>query len=283
MIRSIDHIVIAVRDLAQASADYRCAGFTVTPGGEHTGGATHNALISFADGAYFELIAFTDPDRPQEHRWWSLLAKGEGLVDYALLADDLTAEEGRLRPTGVGVDGTRDGGRVRPDGQRVAWRTLVLRNGSTTPLPFLIQDLTPRALRVPEGAATIHPLGVDRVAGLVLLVGDLATSTPAYTALLATEGIDHTPEIDGVRAAKRFSLGSQWIELAEPDPAAVELQNRLQERGPGPYQIVLAGKRDAGPAARLLPVETTHGARIVVEPSSGGSGGDAGHARSREG
>jgi hypothetical protein len=38
----IDHIVIGVRDLAQASADYTAAGFIVTPGvstpaaGEHT-------------------------------------------------------------------------------------------------------------------------------------------------------------------------------------------------------------------------------------------------------
>ena len=28
----IDHIIIGVRDLAQASADYVAAGFTVTPG-----------------------------------------------------------------------------------------------------------------------------------------------------------------------------------------------------------------------------------------------------------
>jgi hypothetical protein len=36
----IDHIIIGVRDLAQASADYAGAGFTVLPGGEHTGGGT---------------------------------------------------------------------------------------------------------------------------------------------------------------------------------------------------------------------------------------------------
>ena len=51
--QGIDHIVIAVRDLAAASDDYARLGFTVTLGGEHTGGATHNALISFAYGAYF--------------------------------------------------------------------------------------------------------------------------------------------------------------------------------------------------------------------------------------
>ena len=88
--QGIDHIVIAVRDLAAASDDYARLGFTVTPGGEHTGGATHNALISFADGAYFELIAFKEPDRPQDHKWWAKQAKGEGTVDFALRSESVT-------------------------------------------------------------------------------------------------------------------------------------------------------------------------------------------------
>jgi hypothetical protein len=67
MANAIDHVVIVVRDLAQASADFAAAGFTVTPGGEHADGATHNALIPFADGAYIELIAFKEPDRPSTH------------------------------------------------------------------------------------------------------------------------------------------------------------------------------------------------------------------------
>src|ERR1041384_7550234 len=69
MIRAIDHIVILVNDLAAAIADYTALGFTVTPGGEHTGGATHNALVGFDDGVYFELIAFKEPSRQQDHRW----------------------------------------------------------------------------------------------------------------------------------------------------------------------------------------------------------------------
>lgn len=52
MIRSIDHIVILVGDLAAAVADYTERGFTVIPGGAHPSGATHNALVAFADGAY---------------------------------------------------------------------------------------------------------------------------------------------------------------------------------------------------------------------------------------
>ena len=161
MVRAIDHIVIAVDDLAQASADYDQAGFTVTPGGEHTDGATHNALVSFGDGAYFELIAFKVPGPLPDHRWWAKLAKGEGTVDFALLSDDLEREANRLRQAGVAVNGPRDGGRTRPDGQRLAWRTMML-TADDVPLPFVIEDLTAHDLRVPTGAATQHALGVIR-------------------------------------------------------------------------------------------------------------------------
>ena len=79
----LDHIVIAVADLEQAIADYRKLGFTVYPGGTHHGGASHNALVVFADGSYFELIAYLKPS--PDVRWWKLLSSsGEGFVDFAL-------------------------------------------------------------------------------------------------------------------------------------------------------------------------------------------------------
>jgi hypothetical protein len=84
MANTIDHVVIVVRDLAQATADYSAAGFTVTPGGEHAEGTTHNALIPFADGSYLELITFKEPERPSAHQWWPRVAQGEGIVHYAL-------------------------------------------------------------------------------------------------------------------------------------------------------------------------------------------------------
>ena len=68
-ILGLDHIVIAVADLDTAIADFRSLGFTVQPGGRHPGRTSHNALIVFADGAYFELIAWTAP-APQELAGW---------------------------------------------------------------------------------------------------------------------------------------------------------------------------------------------------------------------
>ena len=259
--QGIDHIVIAVRDLATASDDYARLGFTVTPGGEHTGGATHNALISFADGAYFELIAFRAPDRPQEHKWWARFANGEGTVDFALISESVDFEGDRLKQAGIEIDGPHDGGRLRPDGQRIAWRNLSL-TAAGAPLPFMIEDVTSRDLRVPTGAATEHELGVTGVAGLILLVDDLDRAAGPYQTLLDTPGEASTPTLEGVRRARRFQFGSQWIELAEAEPTVADLRRHIEERGAGPYEIVLAG---AGAGAEQLPLDLTHGARIRVE------------------
>ena len=264
MPQSIDHIVIAVRDLAQASADFEAAGFTVTPGGEHTGGATHNALVTFDDGAYFELIAFKEPDRPQEHRWWAKLAKGEGLVDFALFAADLNDDAARLRDSGVAIEGPVDGGRLRPDGQRIAWRTL-LPPPTASPLPFLIDDVTPRGLRVPGGDAARHRLGVPGIAGVVVAVADLDQSAPAFVALLGTGEPTTTPATEGAGRGHRFALNDeQWIALVEPDAVDGPLRRHLAARGDGPYEIVLAGTGGEAAAGDLLAPDRTHGARIRI-------------------
>ena len=262
--QGIDHVVIAVHDLAAASDDYARLGFTVTPGGEHTGGATHNALISFADGAYFELIAFKEPDRPQHHKWWSTFARGEGTVDFALLSESVDFEGDRLKQAGIALDGPHDGGRLRPDGQHIAWRNLGLKTAGV-PLPFMIEDVTTRELRVPAGADTEHALGVRGVAGLVLLVDDLDRATAPYETLLDTSGESSTSTIPGAHRARRFGFGSQWIELVEADPSASDLSKHIQERGSGPYEIVLASSR---PKAEPLPLDRTHGARIRFEEAA---------------
>lgn len=266
MLGSIDHIVILVRDLARASADYEAAGFTVTPGGEHTGGATHNALISFEDGAYFELIAFREPERPQGHRWWPRVARGEGFVDYALLSDGLAGDADGVRERGLPLLDPADGGRLRPDGQRIAWRSMMLGRGIGHPaLPFAIEDVTPRELRVPGGAATRHRLPVARVAGVTLVAADLAAGADALARLLGAAGQPARPSVAGAGGAVRFGLGEQWLELVQPGGAADALARFLDARGEGPYEVVLSGAGGAEPGSGdLLPLERTHGARIRV-------------------
>lgn len=260
----IDHVVALVRDLASAVADYEALGFTVIPGGEHVGGATHNALISFADGTYIELIAFREPDRPSAHAWWPYLAKGEGWVDFALLEPDLGGAAGRLAAAGIEAQGPGNGGRLRPDGQAVAWRSVRTQIApGAGRLPFLIDDVTPRDLRVPGGAATGHRLPIARVAGATIVVADLARASAAYASLLGTEGAI----IDGGTGAtgRRFPLGAQTLTLLAPTDDTSDLARTLRERGEGLYEVAFGGT--AGATADLLDLGLAHGARMRIVAS----------------
>lgn len=178
MILGLDHIVLVVPDLAAAVAEHRERGFTVTPGGEHAGGLTHNALVGFQDGSYLELIAFHDLAAARgKHNWAPVAERGGGWADFAVLSNDLRQDLAALgdlvaRPP-------EDGGRTRPDGIEIAWRVARLEK----PLPFVIEDLTARELRVPGGAAAKHANGMTRVAGVVLGATDPALVADQYTML----------------------------------------------------------------------------------------------------
>jgi hypothetical protein len=131
---------------------------------------THNALITFADGSYLELVAFRDLNRALTHRWWKVAADGGGLADFALLSDDLAADSAALAE--LVKTPPKDGGRFRPDGIELKWRTAVLK----APLPFVIEDITARDLRVPGGAASQHAngaIGIASVAVGAIDIGDV--------------------------------------------------------------------------------------------------------------
>jgi hypothetical protein len=180
MIRGVDHVVLVTLDLDEAMREHRGRGFLVQRGGEHPGGITHNALVGFADGSYLELLAFHDLMKAREakHSWAPVADRGGGWADFALLSDDVVADAAQLgdlltRPT-------EEGGRTRPDGVQISWRVARLRS----PLPFLIDDVTPRDQRVPSGDATKHPNGVAGVSRVVLGARDVAALTDAYARLL---------------------------------------------------------------------------------------------------
>jgi hypothetical protein len=177
MLRQLDHVVLVARDLNTAIADHRRRGFTVTPGGEHADGVTHNALITFADGSYLELVAFRDLDRALTHRWWKVAADGGGLADFALLSDDLAADSAALAD--LVKSPPKDGGRIRPDGVELKWRTAVLK----APLPFVIEDITARDLRVPGGAASQHANGAIGIASVAVGAVDIGDVEWRYAEL----------------------------------------------------------------------------------------------------
>ena len=275
----IDHVVILVEDLSAATGDFATLGFTVLPGGEHTGGRSHNALICFADGSYLELIAFkqrsTQPNLIPKHvraqepmgsrsssagrRMLSWETAGEGLVDYALLPRAMADAMAAANRRGLALEGPVPGGRLRPDGQQVAWQLGI---PDTFDLPFLCADVTPRSLRVPEGAARQHSNGATGIRGILVVVTDLDTTVPRYRSLLGIDPMQGSafPHPDG-RIAD-FALGATTITVAAPTEKSGPLSDHLTRSGEGPYalRLITGDKATAG----RLDATGTHGAWIEM-------------------
>jgi catechol 2,3-dioxygenase-like lactoylglutathione lyase family enzyme len=264
---SIDHVVIAVRDLAEATRDFTDLGFTVTPGGEHAHRGSHNALIPFADGSYIEVIAFRDVGSRSGDDWWDLLQTGEGWVDCALLSDDLESDAARFREAGLEVAGPNPGGRLRPDGQEVAWRIVRPAKIDAARLPFVIEDVTSRDLRVPAGEQAVHANGARGLLGVINVVRDLEQAVDAYGRLLGGQPSSSENGLEGAGRAARFALGNHWLQLVEPNETQSELRANLERRGPGPFEIVISTAGDGG----RLPLDRAHRARVLLlsEPNKG--------------
>jgi hypothetical protein len=223
----LDHLVILVRDLDWAVRGYEGLGFAVTPGGEHADGLTRNALIPFKDGSYLELVAFVDPEDPRDNVWgWRrFLSSGGGLIDYCAASDDLAADVGRLGERDFGVDGPTDGGRRLPDGREIRWLIARIRQEERL-LPFLIEDLTPRDLRVPGGSSTEHPNGALGIRNLEIAAPDAEGALRALATLPGSSGGPGT-------------LGPCLLSVVTPEQED-DARHRLDAQGPGPFAVGLA-------------------------------------------
>lgn len=257
---TLDHLVIAVADLDAAFADYASLGFTVIRGGEHQDGITHNVLVVLEDGAYLELIAFRKP--APGNRWSEVYHRaGEGFLDHALLPGDIDADVAAAQRRGLDIADPVPGGRFRPDGARLDWKTA---RAPGSDVPFLCGDVTPRSLRVQEGDVRRHANGVTGIRSLTVAVRDVAASRARYGALLGT-GADAPvveAEILGEPArAVTLPLGpATTVTLASPAGAGGALSEALAARGEGPVAAVFRAGRDAGD----LDPRLTHGARLAI-------------------
>jgi hypothetical protein len=263
MLRGIDHLVIAVPELDKAAAAYRELGFTVVPGGRHPT-STENALIAFDDGAYLELVAFYRED--PRHPWWEMTQAGGGLVDYCLRTDDLEADLHAFRAAGVDIAEPVAQSRERPDGVEVRWVCALPRGRHRGVAPFLIEDETPRDLRVPR--ETRH---ANQVSGVALLrIATTSAELPAVRHWYAT-ALDRPGE-DVVNAelggnGMRFALGGrehpQAVEFLGPRLAGGPIEQWVATRAASPFEAVL---RTGAPRLGPLDRQRSVGARLVLTP-----------------
>jgi hypothetical protein len=275
---TVDHVVVFVADLDAAADDYRALGFAVVPGGVHAGGVTRNALVPFADGTYLELLAPADPRRARLIRllgrtplWpWAVrgsvllrrrirrVRDGEGLVDFALACSSLDSV---LSVSGGTVRWQPErGGRVRPDGVRLAWAVAY---PSEPALPFVIEDQTPRSLRVPSAEA--HPNGATGIRMVTVATAAFDRVVAAYQDLLGRAPFDAVAPVPDTLAAE-FRLGSARIRLIAPRGRAHPLRDELARRGEGLTGVVC---ESTGTRAVNLDIRRAHGASLTLAPGDG--------------
>ena len=125
MPRRLDHLVICVRDLAQAALDWQTLGFSLTPTGVHPFG-TSNRLAMFGNN-FLELLAVTDVAAvpPATSGRFSFaahsrdfLATGEGMSMLAMHSADAHGDAARFKADHIGAYAPFDFGRdaVLPGG-----------------------------------------------------------------------------------------------------------------------------------------------------------------------
>lgn len=253
MLKGIDHLVIVVNALEQAATDYTRLGFTVVPGGKHPVGS-HNMLIAFADGSYLEIIGFYR--EAPDHRWWNALEQGERLVDYCMQTDDLQRDTKILREAGAAINDPVPWSRQRPDGYDLKWLLSLATGSHRGVAPFLIEDVTPRAERIPQDFR--HANGAVGIGTLTIVVEELSTAQRWYETALGAAATAFTDDMLGARGIY-FTVGPHAVELIMPVDPQSPLVDWLRTYGPSPYGATL---KTAAPAPQLLDLALTHGANL---------------------
>ena len=179
----LDHIIIGVSDLARGVAHFESrTGVRPAIGGRHPGRGTENALLSLGVNCYLELIAPVPESEVAPELTFLPSLVDPTPIGFAAATSKLDETSDRLRAAGFPVSPSRDGARVTPDGQRLAWRSAALSEPISRLPPFLIAwsaESRHPSLSAPAGCtlATITFItpDVDRVRTLLALLGVAAT------------------------------------------------------------------------------------------------------------
>ena len=193
LLERVDHLVYSAPDLQRGIAQVEgMLGVRATPGGQHPGRGTLNALIALGPATYLEIIR-TDPEQPapQAPRVFRIdELQAPQLVTWAAKTSNLEQVAHVAKRQGITLGEVSAGSRQRPDGVRLAWRY-------TNPRTVLADGLVPFFI---DWGQTPHPAqGAAPGATLVDLRAEHPEPKRVQT-LLARLGIA-LPVTEGIRPA----------------------------------------------------------------------------------
>ncbi len=157
MVLELDHVVIAVSDLAAAAREMEARhGLAVIEGGRHPGWGTANRIVPLGE-TYLELAAVVDEAEAAQSafgRW--VAGVPPGLLGWAVRTDRLDEVARRLGLT------VQAGSRAGRDGRLVRWRVAGIEQAAAEPsLPFFIEWAHGTSLPGRAGAVGIAELLLD--------------------------------------------------------------------------------------------------------------------------
>lgn len=286
-IDSINHVGMAVRDLADASARYEAMGFMLTPFSAHSGAwkpgekvaplGSGNRCVMFADN-YLEILADSDPAVPSP-RLAGFLHHHQGAHIICFGSQQLEAVDARLRAADVKTSGViplqRDVD--TPQGLRTAKFQRVQFAPDDSPEGYIqaARHLTPEYVYQPRYIR--HPNGCRMLSNVYLVVDDVtafAARYERYTGLAA--------HVDNDIAHFRFPLCGA-LTILQPQRALALLPGTLHPPVPGIAAVAFHCPDLAGQQKRLkgagihaaqagdrliVPAELANGIAIVFEDAT---------------
>ncbi len=192
-----DHLVYAVTDLGRGIAEIEAlTGVQATPGGQHQGIGTRNALMDLGNGSYLEIIG-PDPEQPEPAgpRPFCIDQLSHGhLAAWAARTSDLDDLVAAARAAGYDPGDIREMSRATPSGALLEWRLATVAERQLVEIvPFLIDwGTTPHPTRSCAvgcrliSLRAVHP-DVDGISRQLAAVGATIDVAPGPSAELIAE------------------------------------------------------------------------------------------------
>ena len=260
---TVDHASVCSSELEPLQQAFAEVGLKTDYGGSHANGITQMALLGFEDGSYLELIAPQKPGVVEGSDWAKFMTADAGACAWAVTVGDIGSEVARLRRSGIEAEGPFAGSRRRPDGTVLQWTTV--RVGGGTPgatLPFMIQDKTPRSLRM-QPSASVKGSGLAGIAIIVLGVRDLDAAIALFRRTYGWSA----PALEEHRefGARMAQFVATPVVLAAPLDKNSWLAERLEQFDESPVAFLLSTEHfDAAVGRFKLSQETTWFGRKIA-------------------
>ena len=241
---TIDHVLIAVRDLKDTADVFNNLGFTVTPEGLHPGRGSRNRLVVF-ENDYLELISITDPTLPLFRPNMAVfLESRQGIFIFSMGTSDVQKVFLETKASGLKINEPIYGARHSAGGDmEYSWHQSEIDlhefPGSQT---FFIQHdhSIKQRYKYPPNAWD-HENGSLGIYNLTLVVDDAMECARQWASMLDLE-ISFSGDIDAL-SAKRVSVAFDncTLDFLSPTSDGV-IQDFLTEYGGGPYSMAIKVK-----------------------------------------